>query len=140
MERNGDFISKQLSKNIFQHLAFASIHHQILQFWYTVENVLWINLNIIGLSNLCSHRYDYNCAKSCQKLRIQGVNPKPYLSLSLDKFFVVHSITLFPWIFNYHGDKKYPSLGGIRLLVLVYLVGKIPLLYIFSSFNLLIAV
>ena len=139
MERNGDFISKQLVKNIFQHLAFASTHHQILQFWYTVENVLWINLNIIGLSNPVPIDMIIivpNLAKNWE-FRVSILN---HISPSLDKFFVVHSITLFPWIFHYHGDKKYPSLGGIRLLVLVYLVGKIPLLYIFSSFNLLIAV
>ena len=51
---------------------------------------------------------------------------------------MVHSLTLFPRIFHYHGDKKYSFLGGIGLLVNIWVV-KSPYLIFFHYFDLLVA-
>ena len=56
-------------------------------------------------------------ATNCE-FRVSILTP---ISLSLDEFFVVHSSTLFPRIFHYHGGKKYSCLEGIGLLVNIWL-------------------
>ena len=72
-------------------------------------------------------------ATNCE-FRVSTLNPY----LSLDEFFVVHSLTLFPRIFHYHGDKKYSFLGGIGLLVNIWVV-KSPYFIFFHYFDLLVA-